>query len=128
MKRSWDDAFSATPAEFHRRVALTLSRIEEDNMKRRSKLSMGLIMLAIVLALAGGAALATGNVFGWAAQRYADDELNAHFARLNELADAQVQTAVSADGAQVLELTQNYYDGDVLCVAYRLSGLSEATP
>lgn len=126
MKRSWDDAFSATPAEFHRRVALTLSRIEEDNMKRRSKLSMGLIMLAIVLALAGGAALATGNVFGWAAQRYADDELNAHFARLNELADAQVQTAVSADGAQVLELTQNYYDGDVLCVAYRLSGLSEA--
>lgn len=126
MKRSWDDAFSATPAEFHRRVALTLSRIEEDNMKRRSKLSMGLIMLAIVLALAGGAALATGNVFGWVSPRYADDELNARFARLNELADAQVQTAVSADGAQVLELTQNYYDGDVLCVAYRLSGLSEA--
>lgn len=127
MRRNWDDAFSATPAEFHRRVALTLSRIEEGSyMKRKSRFSMALIALAIVLALAGGAALATGNVFGWAAQRYANDELNAHFARLNELADAQVQTAVSADGAQVLELTQNYYDGDVLCVAYRLSGLSEA--
>lgn len=127
MRRNWDDAFSSTPAEFHRRVMLTLSRMEEGSyMKRKSRFSMALIALVIVLALAGGAALATGNVFGWAAQRHADDELNAHFARLNEMADAQVQTAVSADGAQVLELTQNYYDGDVLCVAYRLSGLSEA--
>lgn len=123
MKRDWDKAFAETPELFHRKLEDTLCEIEEGRcVKKRYKVGTLVLAALLVLALAGGIAVAGETIFGWASGLFASDELSEHFSKLNELADTEVQTALSEDGKYTMEIVQSYYDGDIMCIGYKLYG------
>lgn len=63
MKESdWQNLFGKAPASFLNQVDGALKRLEEDNMKRRYKLSAVLIAAALTVVLVAGAAIAATNL------------------------------------------------------------------
>ena len=50
-KRDWQNAFGPAPDAFRERVNETLMRLEEQNMRRRTKFSTTLIAAALIAAL-----------------------------------------------------------------------------
>lgn len=121
---NWDDAFAPTPEEFHGRMALTLNSIKEENhMKKRYKVSMIAIAAMLVLALAGGIALAAGmGVFDWVAERWKDDAVQARYERLSEMTGDGSTVLTSADGRVTIDVSESYFGGGSLYVGYQLRG------
>ena len=114
MKRDWDKAFAETPELFHRKLEDTLCEIEEGRcVKKRYKVGTLVLAALLVLALAGGIAVAASRgVFGQLGDELTGDQ----YALLDGVASSIGQTAATSDGRISVELSQSYYTGDELFV------------
>ncbi|MGI6184219.1 MAG: hypothetical protein ACOYIH_08935 [Candidatus Fimadaptatus sp.] len=114
MKRDWDKAFAETPELFHRKLEDTLHEIEEGRcVKKRYKVGTLVLAALLVLALAGGIAVAASRgVFGQLGDELTGDQ----YALLDGVASSIGQTAATSDGRISVELSQSYYTGDELFV------------
>lgn len=66
-KKSWQEAFGPTSDAFRERVDDTLMRLEEREMRKRTKFSTALIAAALVITLLTGAAFAATQLNIWEA-------------------------------------------------------------
>ena len=64
MRDSWDNMFEEVPASFEARMKETLSALEEKPKIRRFRFGTGaLVAAALLVAVLGGTALATVQIF-----------------------------------------------------------------
>ena len=106
-KRDWQNAFGPAPDAFRERVNETLMRLEEQNMRRRTKFSTTLIAAALIAALLAGAAFAASRLDIFAALNYADPNIP------REGADELLSTDLAAAETDFFRVSveQAVYDG-----------------
>lgn len=71
-RKDWQQAFGPTPDAFRARVDETLERLEERDMRKRTKFSTTLVAAALITVLLMGAAVAATKLDIWESLNYAD--------------------------------------------------------
>lgn len=71
-RRDLQNAFGPVPDDFRTRVDETLNRLEEREMRRRTKFATTLVAAVLITALLAGAAVAVSNLDIWQALNYAE--------------------------------------------------------